>query len=50
MTARNAALDHAYASPLAFDCLLFDDADMELVGEDSDLRETLRLGYSLLQR
>ena len=29
--ARNAALDHAYASPLGYDYVLFADADMELV-------------------
>ena len=39
--ARNAALDRAYASPLAFDYLLFDDADMELVVEDADFRTRL---------
>ena len=39
--ARNAALDCAYASPLAFDYLLFDDADMELVVEDRDFRDKL---------
>ncbi|TGR77703.1 glycosyltransferase, partial [Mesorhizobium sp. M2D.F.Ca.ET.223.01.1.1] len=33
--ARNAALDHAYASPLGYDYLLFDDADMQLVVEDA---------------
>src|SRR5208282_5199672 len=36
--ARNAALDCAYASPLAYDYLLFDDADMELIVEDRDFR------------
>src|ERR1700758_1066546 len=39
--ARNAALDCACASPLAFDYLLFDDADMELVVEDRSFRERL---------
>ena len=39
--ARNAALDCAYASPLAYDYLLFDDADMELVVEDRDFRRKL---------
>ena len=39
--ARNAALDHAYASPLAYDYLLFCDADMELVVEDLGFRERL---------
>src|SRR6516225_10489652 len=49
--ARNAALDCAYASPLAFDYLLFDDADMELVVEDRSFRERLaEPGYRLLQR
>ena len=49
--ARNAALDHAYASPLAYDYLLFDDADMELMVEDSGFREGLDgPGYRLLQR
>jgi len=49
--ARNAALDHAYASPLSYDYLLFDDADMELVVEDGNFREQLEgPGYRLLQR
>ncbi|MER8811268.1 glycosyltransferase [Mesorhizobium australicum] len=49
--ARNTALDHAYASPLAYDYLLFDDADMELVVEDVGFREQLvSPGYRLLQR
>ena len=49
--ARNAALDCAYASPLAYDYLLFDDADMELVVEDRDFRTRLTApSYSLLQR
>ncbi|MGX5851087.1 glycosyltransferase [Mesorhizobium sp. PL10] len=49
--ARNAALDHAYASPLAYDYLLFDDADMELMVEDAGFRERLDgPGYRLLQR
>jgi glycosyltransferase involved in cell wall biosynthesis/SAM-dependent methyltransferase len=49
--ARNAALDHAYASPLDFDYLLFDDADMELVVEDAGFRDHLvEPGYRLLQR
>lgn len=49
--ARNAALDHAYASPLAYDYLLFDDADMELMVEDTGFREGLDgPGYRLLQR
>lgn len=49
--ARNAALDHAYASPLAYDYLLFDDADMELVVEDAGFRDRLdEPGYRLLQR
>ena len=49
--ARNAALDCAYASPLSYDYLLFDDADMELVVEDRDFRTKLTaLSYNLLQR
>jgi tetratricopeptide (TPR) repeat protein len=49
--ARNAALDAARASPLAFDYLLFTDADMELVVEDSGFRERLEApGYTLIQR
>ena len=49
--ARNAALDHAYTSSLAYDYLLFDDADMELVVEDSGFRAQLNCpGYRLLQR
>ncbi|MBR1202631.1 MULTISPECIES: FkbM family methyltransferase [unclassified Bradyrhizobium] len=48
--ARNAALDHAYASPLDYDYLLFDDADMELVVEDADFRGKLTgPGYRLRQ-
>ncbi|TPL74003.1 glycosyltransferase [Mesorhizobium sp. B2-3-15] len=49
--ARNSALDHAYASALAYDYLLFDDADMELVVENAGFREQLvSPGYRLLQR
>jgi glycosyltransferase involved in cell wall biosynthesis len=49
--ARNAALDCAYASPLAYDYLLFDDADMELVVEDRDFRTKLTApSYTVLQR
>jgi glycosyltransferase involved in cell wall biosynthesis len=49
--ARNAALDYAYASPLAYDYLLLDDADMELVVEDRDFRAKLTAPcYNLLQR
>ena len=49
--ARNAALDHAYASPLQYDYLLFADADMELVVEDPGFRAQLTgAGYRLLQR
>ena len=49
--ARNAALDCAYASPLAYDYLLFADADMELVVEDRGFRDRLEApGYRLLQR
>ena len=49
--ARNAALDHAYASLLAYDYLLLDDADMELVVEDAEFRSKLVAPcYGLLQR
>jgi glycosyltransferase involved in cell wall biosynthesis/tetratricopeptide (TPR) repeat protein len=49
--ARNAALDHAYASPLDYDYLLFADADMELVVEDPRFRARLEApGYRLIQR
>ena len=49
--ARNEALKHAYASPLKFDYLLLDDADMELVVEDADFRTRLDApGYQLVQR
>jgi glycosyltransferase involved in cell wall biosynthesis len=49
--ARNAALDCAYASPIAYDYLLFDDADMELVVEDRDFRTKLTApSYTVLQR
>jgi glycosyltransferase involved in cell wall biosynthesis len=49
--ARNAALDCAYASQLAYDYLLFDDADMELVVEDRDFRTKLTApSYTVLQR
>jgi glycosyltransferase involved in cell wall biosynthesis len=49
--ARNAALDLAYASPLAFDYMLFCDADMELVVEDSQFRARLAApGYRVVQR
>src|ERR1700730_7919651 len=49
--ARNAALDHAYASPLQYDYLLFADADMELVVDDLGFRARLMgSGYRLLQR
>ncbi len=48
--ARNTALDHAYASPLAWDYLLLADADMELVIEDPGFRAKLAApGYRLLQ-
>ena len=40
--ARNAALDRADASPLAYDYLLFADADMELVVEDRGLPRQAR--------
>jgi glycosyltransferase involved in cell wall biosynthesis len=49
--ARNAALDHAYASPLAYDYLLLADPDLELVVEDPDFRARLEApGYRLLQQ
>jgi glycosyltransferase involved in cell wall biosynthesis len=49
--ARNTALDYAYASPLAYDYLLFCDADMELVVDDTNFRERLTAaGYRLIQR
>src|SRR6266436_6872619 len=49
--ARNAALDHAAASKLPYDYLLFADADMELVVEDQDFRTKLEApGYRLIQR
>ena len=49
--ARNAALDRAEASPLAFDYMLFADADMELVVEDAACLTGLTAErYRLLQR
>ncbi len=49
--ARNAALAHAYASPLQYDYLLLDDADMELVVEDAGFRALLEApAYQLIQR
>ncbi|MGT2466433.1 glycosyltransferase [Mesorhizobium atlanticum] len=49
--ARNAALEHAYASSYDYHYLLFDDADMELVVEDHRFRERLDApGYRVLQR
>src|SRR4051794_10432727 len=39
--ARNAALDHAYASSLEYDYILFDDADMELVVDDVNYKNNL---------
>jgi tetratricopeptide (TPR) repeat protein len=49
--ARNEALERACASPLTYDYLLFDDADMELVVEDADFRARLEApGYQLVQR
>jgi len=49
--ARNAALEHAAESKLAYDYLLFLDADMELVVEDRGFRAKLEEpGYVLLQK
>ena len=49
--ARNAALDRAGASTLAYDYLLLDDADMELVVEDENFLTKLEApGYRLIQR
>ncbi len=49
--ARNAALDHAYASPLPYDYLLFDDADMELIVDDPAFRTRLDApGYQVIQK
>ena len=49
--ARNAALEHAAASNLAYDYLLLADTDMELVVEDRDFRAKLEEpGYRLIQR
>ena len=49
--ARNQALACAYASPLAYDYLLLDDADMELVVEDAAFRDGLAApGYQMIQR
>src|SRR5438132_2586168 len=49
--ARNAALDCAYGSQLAYDYLLLADADMELVVADQSFRDRLEEpGYRLLQR
>src|SRR5580704_11979684 len=49
--ARNDALACAYASPLDYDYLLFDDADMELVVEDAAFRDGLAApGYQMIQR
>ena len=49
--ARNAALAFAEATPLGYDYLLLDDADMELVVEDRDFRSRLDApGYRLMQR
>jgi glycosyltransferase involved in cell wall biosynthesis len=49
--ARNEALERALASTVAYDYLLFDDADMELVVEDQDFRTKLKApGYQLIQR
>src|SRR5260221_7629846 len=49
--ARNAALDCAAATSLAYDYLLFADADMELVVDDPAFRSRLDApGYRLIQR
>jgi LPS sulfotransferase NodH/glycosyltransferase involved in cell wall biosynthesis len=49
--ARNAALDCAEASALAYDYLLLDDADMELVVEDPAFRTKMTAaGYRIDQR
>jgi glycosyltransferase involved in cell wall biosynthesis len=49
--ARNAALDCAYASSLAYDYLLLTDADMELIVEDKEFRAKLGAPYyDVLQR
>jgi len=49
--ARNAALECAHASPLQYDYLLLDDADMELIVEDRAFRSKLEgPGYRLIQR
>src|SRR5579863_469225 len=49
--ARNEALDRARASSLAFDYLLFTDADMELVVDDHDFAAKLEAAaYKVLQR
>jgi glycosyltransferase involved in cell wall biosynthesis/tetratricopeptide (TPR) repeat protein len=49
--ARNAALDRAQATPIAYDYLLLADADMELVVEDRGFRAGLEApGYLLIQR
>src|SRR5882724_4033224 len=49
--ARNAALDRAEVTPLAYDYLLLADADMELVVEDRGFRTGLEApGYRLIQR
>lgn len=48
--ARNEALAHAYATPIEYDYLLLNDADMELVVDDPDFQQKLQAPcYDLLQ-
>ena len=48
---RNQAMDRAFESPLAYDYLLFTDADMELVVLDPDFRAGLTAnGYTVQQK
>ncbi|NDD29551.1 MAG: hypothetical protein EB084_14930 [Proteobacteria bacterium] len=48
--ARNEALERCRRSPLAFDAMLFIDADMELVVTDSQWRETLNAEAYLVRQ
>jgi predicted GH43/DUF377 family glycosyl hydrolase/tetratricopeptide (TPR) repeat protein len=49
--ARNAALNYAYASPFAYEYLLLNDGDLELVVEDRSFRQRLeRPAYRIVQR